>query len=325
MRILLTGGTSLVGADVAERLRERGDEVVLFQRNRAPGTFEQRLGDIADAAAVTAAMAGMDGVVHLAARVGITGDWSDFERTNIVGTANVVAAARAEGVGRMVHVSSPSVAHTGRSLVGAGAGPADPNGVRGHYARSKAEAELAALAISSPELPLVAIRPHLIWGPGDRQLVGRIVARARAGRLATIGSGMALIDTTYVSNAADAIVAAFDRAPEVEGRAFVVSNGQPRPVAEMIERIVRAAGEEPPRFKVPYRAAKVGGLAVERMWDRSGSEDDPPITSFLAEQLATAHWFDQRETQRALDWAPTVSLDEGFARLRDWFARQSEH
>ena len=114
-------------------------------------------------------------------------------------------------MGRFVHVSSPSVAHYGQSLVGASAGRADPDRARGHYARSKAQAELIALAANSPPFPVVAIRPHLIWGPGDTQLVGRIVDRARAGRLAIVGSGASLIDTTYIDNAADALVAALDQ------------------------------------------------------------------------------------------------------------------
>ena len=260
--------------------------------------------------------------MHVAARVGIVGDWSAFEETNITGTANVVAAAKAEGVSRMVYVSSPSVAHSGKSLVGVGAEPANPDAAHGHYARSKAQAELIALDASSEVFPVVAIRPHLIWGPGDTQLIGRIIARAQAGRLATIGSGMALIDTTYVSNAADAIVAALDRAPDLAGRAFVVSNGQPRPVRELVERIVQSAGFEPPRIRVPFGIARAGGRAVEAVWDRTEREDDPPITSFLAEQLATAHWFDQRETRAALGWEPAVSLDEGFSRLRTWYADQ---
>ncbi len=320
MRVLVTGGSSLVGREVAERLQRRGDIVVLFQRNSLHGGgFEQRLGDLADAGAVTAAVSGMDAVVHLAARVGIVGDWAAFERTNIVGTANLMSAARAEGVGRIVYVSSPSVAHAGDSLVGVGAETADPKTARGHYARSKAQAEVDTLAMSGDSFPVVAIRPHLIWGPGDTQLVGRIVARAKAGRLATIGSGLALIDTTYVTNAADAIVTALGRAPELAGRAFVVTNGEPRPVAEMVGRILRAAGLEYPSLRVPYRVAKSGGAAVERIWAATERDDDPPMTSFLAEQLATAHWFDQRETREALDWKPAVNLAEGFQHLAAWF------
>jgi nucleoside-diphosphate-sugar epimerase len=152
--------------------------------------------------------------------------------------------------------------------------------------------------------------------------VGRIVDRARQGRLATVGSGLALIDTTYIDNAAEAVIAALDRCPDISGRAFVVSNGQPRPVAELVRRIVRAAGLEPPRVTVPAPVAKTGGMLVERAWARTGRDDEPPMTSFLAEQLATAHWFDQRATRAALQWEPRISIREGFTRLEDWYSRQ---
>ena len=204
--------------------------------------------------------------------------------------------------------------------MGTGAEPADPDGARGHYARSKAQGELLALDADADDLSVVAIRPHLIWGPGDLQLVGRIVGRARQGRLAIVGSGCALVDTTYVDNAADALVASLDAAPSVRGRVFVVSNGQPRPVGEMLKRIVLAAGLEPPRLKIPFAVARIGGMLVEKAWVRMGRDDDPPMTGFLAEQLGTAHWFDQRETRSALGWEPAVSLDEGFSRLEHWFA-----
>jgi nucleoside-diphosphate-sugar epimerase len=290
----------------------------VLQRTPSGLDTTEHLGDITDGETVARAMAGGEAVVHLAAKVSVVGPWEEFQRVNVEGTRTVLVAARTTGVGRFVQVSSPSVAHTGSSLVGAKAGPADPTGARGHYARSKAMAEAAALH-AADALSLVAIRPHLVWGPGDTQLIGRIVDRARQGRLAVVGSGMALIDTTYIDNAADAIVAALDRAPDLSGKALVVSNGEPRPVKELFDRIVTAAGIAPPRLKVPSSIAKAGGSVAERVWDRTGRTDDPPMTSFLAEQLATAHWFDQRETRRLLQWTPTVTLDEGFRRLTEWY------
>jgi nucleoside-diphosphate-sugar epimerase len=319
MRILVTGATSLLGRAVAERLEARNDEVIRFQRHTAGVNAVEHLGDVRDRATLDAAMGGVDAVVHLAARVAATGPWSLFEEINVNGTRNAVEAAGAAGVSRFVHVSSPSVAHGGESLVGAPAGPADPVRARGPYAKSKAMAEVVALESGTPEMPVIAIRPHLVWGPGDTQLVGRVVERAGDGRLAIVGTGAALIDTTYIENAADALVAAVDHAPGLGGRALVVTNGQPRPVAEVLNRIVTAAGLEPSRLRVPYRVAHAGGRVVEQIWDRRGRDDDPPMTSFLAEQLGTAHWFDQRETRRLLEWEPRVTLDEGFRRLRAWF------
>ena len=320
MRVLVTGASSLLGKTVARRLLERGDLVTAYQRRPSGLPVTEHLGAIEDRGSLAAAIAGAEAVVHLAARASATGTWAEFEATNVRGTQNVVDAARAAGVTRFVHVSSPSVSHGGRSLMGTGAEPADPDGARGHYARSKAQGELLALDADADDLSVVAIRPHLIWGPGDLQLVGRIVGRARQGRLAIVGSGCALVDTTYVDNAADALVASLDAAPSVRGRVFVVSNGQPRPVGEMLNRIVLAAGLEPPRLKIPFAVARIGGMLVEKAWVRMGRDDDPPMTGFLAEQLGTAHWFDQRETRSALGWEPVVSLDEGFRRLEHWFA-----
>lgn len=317
MRVLVTGGRSLLGAALVRALLARGDEVTVLQRRPAGLPCAERLADVGDGPAVTAAATGADVVVHLAARVGVTGTWEQFRRTNVVGTHAVTTACRQAGVRRLVHVSSPAVAHTGEPLVGAAAGRADPHRARGHYARSKALAERIALRADGPALAVLAVRPHLVWGVGDTQLVGRIVERARAGRLALVGSGAALIDSTYVDNAVDALVAAVD-AP-AHGEALVVSNGEPRPIAEIVGALCAAAGVPGPRRHLPYPMAWTVGLLAEASWTVLRRSDDPPMTRFLAEQLATAHWFDQRRTREALAWAPRVSLDEGFAALaRAW-------
>jgi len=305
----------MLGSGVVRGLLARGDQVRVLQRNPSGLPCEEVLGSVVDSATVDLALDGCDAVVHLAAKVGITGTWDDFEAVNVEGTRNLISSAGRNGVGRFVHISTPSVAHTGEPLIGAGAGPADPEHTRGHYARSKALAEQLTLDAGRHGLPVVALRPHLVWGPGDTQLVGRIIERAHQGRLAIIGSGAALVDTTYVDNAADAILAAVDRAPELRGRALVVSNGEPRTVHEILERITVATGAPAPTRAVPRTVAKLGGSLLEQIWDRQGRTEDPPMTSFVAEQLSTAHWFDQRETRAALQWAPKVSLDEGFRRL----------
>lgn len=316
MRILVTGATSLLGRTTVAALLAAGHEVSTLQRG-ASGIHNVRehRGSITDKAVVADAMAGAEGVIHLAAKVDPVGAWDDFAAINIDGASVVHDAASAAGVGRFVYVSSPSVAHDGASICGGGAGPADPDRARGHYSRSKATSEHQLLARSSAELPVVAIRPHLVIGPGDTQLIGRIADRATAGRMPLIGSGLALVDATWVDNAADALVAALDAAPRVAGRAFVVSNGEPRTVHELIARITAALGIDWTPRSVPARVAIAGGAAAEATWSRTGRSGEPPMTAFGAEQLSTAHWFDQRETRAALDWRPVVSLAEGWERL----------
>ena len=319
MRVLVTGASGLLGAATAHAMASRGHEVVVFQRRASGLPYDEVRGDITDVEALTRAMVGVQAVVHLAAKVSITGAVAEFERVNIEGTKLAIQVAKAAGAERFVYVSSPSVAHSGAPIIGDGALPADPLAARGAYSRTKATAELLVLASENPDFAVVAIRPHLVWGPGDEQLIGRIVTRARAGRLFLIDHGVALIDTTYIDNAASALVAAVERAtdPIVRGRALVVTNGDPRSVAELLTRITRSAGLSAPDRSVPFAAAYGAGRVAERIWQVRDSE--PPLTGFLAEQLATAHWFDQRQTRVSLNWAPAVSLDEGFLRLTDWY------
>ncbi len=315
MRVLVTGASGMLGGAVARSLADRGDTVTVLQRRPSGSGLAEVLGDVADPAVVADAVAGQDAVVHLAAKVSVTGPWAEFERVNVQGTRALLAAARAAGANRFVQVSSPSVAHAGEPLVGVGAAPADPERARGHYARSKALAEQAALAADADGFAVVAVRPHLVWGPGDTQLVARIVERAHRGRLVLVDGGTALIDSTYVDNAVDAVVSALDRADVVHGEAFVVTNGQPRTVCELLSRICLACGAPAPTRSVPSAVARSGGALVESSWSLAGRDDEPPMTRFLAEQLSTAHWFDQRRTREALAWSPRVTLDEGFARL----------
>lgn len=325
LRVLVTGTSGLLGRAVAALLHERGHSVRSLQRSVVHDPWESVQGSVADPDVAARAVAGMDAVVHLAAKVSFTGEWSEFVSTNIVGTRQLLAAARHAGVHDFVFVSSPSVAHFGSSIVGAGAGAADPERARGFYARSKATAEQLALAEDSPEFRVTAIRPHIVWGPGDTQLVERVVERARSGRLPLLDGGRALIDTTYVDNAAEAIVRGLERMDHAHGQALVVTNGEPRPVGELIAGICEAAGVPAPAYTVPGWLARGAGSVIEKAWTAAGTRgwvtDEPPMTRFLAEQLSTAHWFDQRHTREVLDWAPPVSLDEGLARLAAYYKR----
>lgn len=326
--MLLTGGTSLLVRRTAEQLLARGDEVVLLQRGESTVESEQIRGDIRDVDTVRRAVRRCDAVVHAAAKVGVMGRFEDYRSINVDGTAVVLDAARREGISTIVHVSTPSVAHAGHSLVGVAADPpvtgrSVAGRVGAFYAESKAMAEQLALDAADHRTAVVAIRPHLVWGPGDTQLVGRIIDRARAGRLALVGGGTALVDTTYVDNAASALVAALDAArpgATCSGRAYVIANGEPRPVRDLVDAILRAAGIDVRPRRVPLRLAALAGAATERVWSLRHTADEPPLTRFVAEQLGTAHWFDPRPARDELGWSPTVTLDEGFAELTRWFA-----
>lgn len=325
MKVLVTGATSLLAEATIDMLVQRGDTVHTLQRRPVREILQGRVvehqGDICDAAAVREAARGCDAIVHAAAKVGVIGDWEEYRSVNVGGTANVLAAARRHDISRLVHVSTPSVAHEGSSIVGGQAERPSTKRRNAPYAETKAQAELDALAAADSAFGVVAVRPHLVWGPGDTQLVGRIIDRARSGRLAVVGTGSALIDTTYIDNAAAALVAALDAVEpgaRCSGRAYVVANNEPRPIIELLEGIVTAAGITfAPRHVPAPVAVRVGGLA-EQVWRKTKRADEPPLTRFLAEQLSTAHWFDPRPARDDLGYVPTVSIDEGLGRLKKW-------
>lgn len=325
-RILVTGASGLLGRSVARRLADLGYQVTTFQRSPSglDGVRDVR-GSLSDADAVAQAVQGQDAILHMAAKVSVSGRREDFEQVNILGTEQLFDAAWAAGVENVLYVSSPSVAHAGSSLVGVGAGTADPRHAVGHYAQTKAEAELIAEARGSVGTNVLIMRPHLVWGPGDGQLTSRIVARARSHRLPILGTGAALVDTLYIDNAVDAFVAGLRRLPlitssqPVEGRRLVVTNGEPRPIGELLIGIAQAGGAPAPRLRVSPRLAMAAGQVIQTLWASSTTlqrvgDGEPPMTRFLAEQLSTAHWFDQRHTREVLQWSPAVSMDQG---LRD--------
>jgi nucleoside-diphosphate-sugar epimerase len=314
--VLVTGASGWLGSAVARDLVAAGHRVRTLQR-RPSGVAgaEDVSASVTQADAVEQAVAGIDAVVHLAAKVSFAGDEADFVDVNIGGTRTLVRAAKRAGVRRFVFVSSPSVAHTGSAIMGEDAQPAQPERARGAYARTKAAAEIAAFAADAPGFAVVAVRPHIVWGPDDPQLVARIQQRAAAGRLPLVGSGAALVDSTYIDDAVSGIRAALDAAERVHGNAYVLTSGEPRPIAELIAGFCLAAGVAPPSRRVPAGAAKLAGALVEAVWRIRPGEDEPPMTRFLAEQLSTAHWFDLRRTRRDLGWRPEVGVTEGLIRL----------
>ena len=325
MKILVTGGGGFLGLALCRGLRERGHEVVSFQRRHSPqlaalGVGQVR-GDLADAHAVMHAAAGAGAVFHNAAKAGAWGSYDSYHQANVVGTRNVLAACRAHGIGRLVHTSTPSVTHRATHPVeGLGADEV-PYGedLQAPYAATKAIAEREVLAASDASLAVVALRPRLIWGPGDVQLLPRLVERARAGRLRIVGSGDNLVDTTYIDNATQAHFDAFERlAPGAAcaGKAYFISNGEPRPMREVLNALLAAAGAPPVRKTISFRTAYRIGAACDWLWPLLRLAGEPPMTRFLAEQLSTPHWYSMEPARRDFGYVPRVSFDEGLTRLK---------
>jgi nucleoside-diphosphate-sugar epimerase len=325
MKILVTGGGGFLGQALCRGLRARGFEVVSFNRGRYDALdrigVAQVQGDIAQRDAVIAAAQGCDAVFHNAAKAGAWGSYESYHLANVVGTQNVIEACRWHGILRLVYTSTPSVTHRKTHPVEGGTADTVPYGehLKAPYAATKLVAEKAVLAANDAALATIALRPRLIWGVGDNQLLPRLVERAKAGRLRFVGDGENRIDTTYVDNAAQAHFDAFDHlAPGAAcaGRAYFISNGEPRTVREIVNGLLQAAGAPQVTGTIPFGVAYAAGVVCEGLWQVLPLKGEPPMTRFLAEQLSTTHWYDMGPARRDFGYVPRVSIHEGLTRLK---------
>jgi nucleoside-diphosphate-sugar epimerase len=324
MKILVTGGGGFLGQALCRGLRARGHDVVSFNRGRYGALdaigVDQVQGDLAARDAVIAAAHGCEAIFHNAAKAGAWGSYESYHLANVVGTQNVIDACRAHGIARLVYTSTPSVTHRATHPVEGGTADSVPYGehLKAPYAATKLVAEKLVLAANDATLATVALRPRLIWGVGDNQLLPRLVERARAGRLRFVGDGLNRIDTTYVENAAQAHFDAFEHLAAggaCAGRAYFISNGEPRTVRAIVNGLLQAAGAPLVDKTIPFAVAYAAGVVCEGLWHALPLQGEPPMTRFLAEQLSTTHWYDMAPARRDFGYVPAVSIDEGLARL----------
>ncbi len=325
MKALVTGGGGFLGRAIVQSLLERGASVRSFSRGDYPDLRAQGVqvmqGDLAEYGAIRQACYDRDIVFHVAAKAGVWGRHADFYNANVVGTRNVLAACRDRGISRLVYTSSPSVVFNGRDMQGADESVPYPDHFTACYPATKAEAEKLVLATNGTDIATVALRPHLIWGPGDTHLIPGILARARQGRMKKVGKDSKLVDFTYIDNAAEAHILAADRltaGSPIAGRPYFITNGEPVEIWGFINTILNLAEIPPIRGSVPSALAYLGGALAEKVWKTFQLKGEPPMTRFLAQELATAHWFTIDAARRDLGYEPRVKISEGLERLKEW-------
>ena len=320
---LVTGGGGFLGGAIVRRLVDEGARVRSFSRGTYPDLatlgIEQVQGDLADPDAIRRAAQGVDIVFHVAARPGVWGRYQDFHRPNVVGTQNVIQACREQRVSQLVYTSSPSVVFDGRDTAGLDESVPYPDHWEAHYPRTKALAEQMVREAGRNDLPTITLRPHLIWGPRDNHLVPRIIERAR--RLRRVGSGTNRVDTIYIDNAADAHLLASNalmRRPELSGRVYFISQDEPILLWDMVNAILAAADLPPVERSISAPAARRVGAFMEWFYRTLHLSGEPPMTRFVAGELATEHWFDISAAKNDLGYHPRVTTREGLQHLRNW-------
>jgi len=321
--VLVTGGTGFLGRRIVELLLSQGRAVAVAARTPAPDLEARGVrfirAPLEDAGAMRAACAGAETVFHVAAKVGVWGRHSEFFGANVLGTRAVIDGCREHGVRRLVHTSTPSVVYNGRGIAGADESLPLTTRCPSPYPLTKAVAEADVLAAHSPGLATVALRPHLIFGPGDPHLVPRLLARARSGRLRIVGEGKNRVDMVHVDNAAEAHIAAeaalATAGSAAGGRAYFITNGEPVVLWDWINGLLTGLGMPPVVKRMPLGLALAAGGACEAAWRVLPLGGEPPMTRFIAAELAKDHWFDISAARRDLSYVPRVSMANGTAGL----------
>lgn len=337
MRTLVTGAGGFLGLYLTEALLRNGDSVRAVCRGSYPEleglgveVFRVDLGKADEGKEEENLLRACDGVetiFHVAAISGIGEPWEKYYRTNTLGTRNLLNAAKKSGVGRFVLTSSPSVTFAGEPQCGVDESAPYPEIWTAHYPHSKALAEKMILEANGKDgLLSCALRPHLIWGPRDKALIPRLIARARSGRLRRVGDGTNFVDMIYVENAAQAHVQAAEALKEgspVCGRAYFLSQGTPVNCWEWINELLAIYDLPPVRRSISFKTARTVGTVCEKIWKLFRWESDPPMTRFLASQLAYSHYFDITRAREDFGYDPKISKSEGMEALRQEYLEKN--
>lgn len=328
MKVLVTGAGGFLGTAITTQLLERGDQVIAVQRSRYPHLDRMGVPCIpldltTDLPKIIDAVTGCDVVIHAAAKAGVWGPYETYRQANVQATNLLISACKQAGVRNLVYTSSPSVVFDGKDESGINESAPYPEKYLTAYPQTKALAEQAALKANTDGLVTTALRPHLIWGPGDHHLIPRILSRAKMGKLKLVGDGSNKVDSTYIDNAAYAHLLAADQlyqhghqAP-CAGKAYFISNDEPITMRDLINRILKAGGQGPVTKTVSPRLAYIVGAVMEHWYHARHIQAEPIMTRFVARQLSTDHWFDISAAKRDLGYKPLVSIDDGMLRLAE--------
>ena len=328
--ILVTGGGGFIGQAIVRKLISKGLQVNVVGRNTYPqlaalGVRCHR-GDIRDLDFLKSIFEGIDTVFHVAAKAGIWGTKEEYFSINTQGTHNVIAACQYASVPALIYTSTPSVVFARAPLTGADERLPYATNPLCHYAASKIEAEKQVLAASGNGLRTTAIRPHLVWGPGDQHLIPRLLERGRQGKLKIVGKGDNMVDISYIDNVVHAHILAAENlhaSGSAGGNAFFIGQEQPVALWEWINSLFTRVGITQVSTKVPFSLAYLAGGVLEGVYGLAGCKTEPKMTRFLAHQLAHSHWFSHNNAKNILGYREQVSTAEGMVQLVSWVRREA--
>lgn len=327
-RVLITGGGGFVGKAIARQLLQENVDCFVLGRNDYPELASEGVtcikGDITDRECTFEKIRNFDVVYHVAALAGIWGNRDQFHSINVTGTDNIIEACLFNNIPALVHTSTPSVVFGGFDIEGGNEKMSYPQRFLCHYAHTKAIAEQHILQVDQNTLKTCAIRPHLVWGPGDPHLIPRLVERGKNRKLKVVGDGQNMVDISYIDNVATAHILAAKNlltTAEASGKAYFIGQEKPVKLWEWVNDLFRQLNIPPVKKKVPLSVAYGVGQILEIYHGLFLQAREPAMTRFLAQQLGKSHYFSHEQATRDFGYLPTISIEEGMERLLHWLKR----
>ena len=324
MKVLVTGGSGFIGGRLVGRLVESDHEVHMLGRSTPPQKDGVRFRnvDLAHEGIPPETCDGVEAIFHVAAKAGVWGSFASYHAANVLATRRVLDACRGHGIGLLVHTSSPSVVFNRNPFRGDNETLPYGRNWLCHYARTKAESEREVLAANGKDgLKTIALRPHLVWGPSDPHLLPKAVNRHKANKLRIVGNGQNRMDLTHIDNVAYAHILALDALASGRhpgGKAYFISQDDPVVLWPWLNDLFSRLDLPLLTKRISFRAAYSAGFLLECIWKLLHLSGEPPMTRFVAIQLAEDHWFSIEAARRDLGYEPIISMEEGLRETVDW-------
>ena len=327
MKILVSGGTGFVGTAVTESLLALGHEVHTIGRstpsfcdktkNRYHHTFDLTKDDLPKSL-----MSGTEIFFHIAAKAGVWGSYSQFFSANVTATRKILTACQSYHIPKLIYTSTPSVVFSQKPIRnGTEVLPYVQNGFS-PYAKTKSLAEKEVLNAHMPgKLQTIALRPHLVWGKGDPHLLPRVIQRHRAGKLKIIGDGTNKVDLTHIDNVAHAHICAMQAMQKNEnlgGKPYFISQDEPVYLWDWLNQLFQLLELPPLSRSLNFKTAFLIGSGLESLWSILNIKNEPPMTRFVACQLAHDHWFSIKSAERDLVYKPVKRMNQAMDETLPW-------
>jgi nucleoside-diphosphate-sugar epimerase len=316
----VTGGSGFIGGALIRRLVADGWSVrALARSDGSAETVRERgaepvRGDLDDVGAMAAGAAGCEVAFHCAAHLGDWGRREDFERGNVQGTRNALAAARQAGVRRFVHVGTEAALLAGQPLVEVDERAPLRFDSPALYSSTKARAEEAVIEANQNGLETVVVRPRFVWGRGDTTLLPVMTEMVRSGRFAWIGGGRHRTSTAHVDNVVHGLLLAAERG--ARGGVYFVTDGEPVVFRDFVTRLLATQGVEPPDRSLPVGVARAAAAVGETAWRVLPLPGRPPVTRFAVWVSALETTIDITRARTELGYEPVRTIDQGLEELQ---------